>query len=108
VRATTTLASALLLTVLAAFALGRYLPQTTRFRRLVLADGLAGYTAAETDDSLVGQRGRALSPLRPAGTASFDGRRVDVTSDGRYVAPGATVEVVRVRGARVEVRPVDA
>jgi membrane-bound serine protease (ClpP class) len=110
-RATATLAAALVLTILLAFSLGRYLPRSSRFQRLVLADvlaGGAGYTAAATDDALVGQRGHALSPLRPAGTADIAGRRVDVVSEGGYVDPGAAVEVVRVRGARVDVRPVEA
>jgi membrane-bound serine protease (ClpP class) len=108
VQATATLAAALVLTIVLAFSLGRYLPQSERFRRLVLADELAGaegYTAAATDEALLGQRGQALTPLRPAGTADIGGRRVDVCSDGGFIAAGTSVEVVRVRGARVEVRP---
>ena len=107
--ALTVSASALALTIAAAFALGRFLPESTRFQRLVLGQALSGeegYTSAATDDTLLGQRGVAVSPLRPAGAAEIGGRRVDVVSDGGFIDAGASVEVVRARGARVEVREV--
>jgi membrane-bound serine protease (ClpP class) len=45
-----------------------------------------------------------VSPLRPAGIADFHGERVDVVSQGEYIAAGEPVEVVRVEGNRVVVR----
>jgi membrane-bound serine protease (ClpP class) len=110
-RAAATLGATLLLLVLLAASLGRYLPRSARFHRLVLLPDLAaaeGYTAADTDAALLGQTGRALSPLRPAGTAEIGGRRVDVIATGAFVPPGAPVEVVSVRGSRVEVRAVSS
>jgi len=56
---------------------------------------------------LIGRRGRALSDLRPAGVARFGDERVDVVSDGDYVAAGSTIDVLRVEGVRVVVRAVD-
>ena len=109
-RATTTLAAALVVVVLLGASLSRWLPRSSRFNRLVLVPDLAsadGYTAADTDAGLVGQRGTAVTPLRPSGTAAFGDRRVDVVSQGSFVEPGARVEVVSSRGARVEVREVD-
>ncbi len=108
-RATATLAAALVLVVLLGASLSRWLPRSERFNRLVLVPDLAaarGYTSAETDETLIGQTGTVLTPLRPAGTAAFGGRRVDVVSQGSFVAAGAAVEVVSARGARVEVREV--
>ena len=108
-QATTTLAAALVLVVLLAMSLARYLPRSTRFSRLVLAPDLssaAGYTSADTVDDLVGQRGVALTGLRPSGTVEVGGARVDVVSEGPFVAPGAAVEVVTARGSRVVVREV--
>ena len=108
-RATTTLAAALVLVVLLAVSLARYLPRSTRFNRLVLVPDLAsasGYTSADTLSDLVGQRGTALTGLRPAGTAEVGGSRVDVVSEGPYVPAGANVEVVSARGSRVVVREV--
>ncbi len=108
-RAAATLAAALVLTILLAASLGRYLPRSQRFARMVLTPDLssaAGYVAAEADPALVGQVGRALTPLRPSGAAEIAGRRVDVRAEGAFVVAGTPVEVVRVRGARVEVREV--
>lgn len=110
-RATTTLAAALVLTVLLAISLGRYLPRSKRLSGLVLVPDLAsaaGYTSADTVADLVGQHGRALTTLRPAGTAEVAGVRVDVVSEGPFVAAGSAIEVVSARGSRVVVREVVA
>src|SRR5262249_28045469 len=58
-------------------------------------------------DDLRGRLGKALSQLRPSGVAEFDGRRVDVLSEGFWVEPGQWVRCVEVKGNRVVVRPVD-
>jgi membrane-bound serine protease (ClpP class) len=50
--------------------------------------------------------GRASSPLRPAGIAEFDGRRVDVVSEGELIDAGQFIEVTRVDGNRIVVRRV--
>ena len=107
------------------------LPNTGLGRQLTLAEriggGLTGVGAgAETGrttaavpfdpakaklvgdrSDLIGRRGRALSDLRPAGVARFGDERVDVVSDGDYVAAGSTIDVLRVEGVRVVVRAVD-
>lgn len=54
-----------------------------------------------------GDRGVALSDLRPAGIARFDGHRVDVVTEGDFVDVGSTVEVLRAEGNRVVVRAVE-
>ncbi|MDX1530859.1 MAG: NfeD family protein [Rhodothermales bacterium] len=108
-RAILTLAATMVLLPILAWSLGRYVPKSERFNRLVLAPELgsaSGYTSADTDETLVGQRGTTLTTLRPAGTAEIEGRRVDVVSQSTFIAAGEPVEVVSVRGARVEVRPV--
>lgn len=109
--AISTLAVTLVLLVLLMFSLGRYLPQTERFGQLVLQPDLSsatGYTSADTDATLLGQRGTALTPLRPSGAVEIDGRRLDVVTAGDFIDAGAHVEVVRVRGSRIEVRTVVA
>ncbi len=110
-QAILTLAATMVLLVVLGASLSRYLPRSQAFSHLVLAPELAaaaGYTSADTDDTLVGQRGVAVTTLRPSGVAEFEGRRVDVVTQGTFIAPGEPVEVVSVRGARVEVRPVRA
>ncbi len=64
------------------------------------------HSAAEGQDELRGKRGLTKSTLRPSGIAVIDGRRVDVVSQGAYIAPGTEVEVVKVEGQRVVVRAV--
>ena len=109
VQATSTLAAALVLLALRTVSLGRYLPKSERFSRLVLVPDLAtsaGYVSAETALDLLGKQGTALTTLRPAGTADVGGERVDVVSEGPMIASGATVEVIRSRGSLVVVREV--
>lgn len=109
-QATATLAVTLVLLVALAVSLARYLPQSTRFQRFVLQPDMAsaaGFTSADTDEALLGKVGEALTTLRPAGTASIDGCRVDVVAEGAFVKRGTSVEVVSVRGSRVVVRARD-
>ena len=104
--AISTMAVTLVLLVVLAFSLGRYLPRSGRLSQLVLAPDLSsatGHTAADTAEGLLGQAGTALTPLRPAGAAIIDGARVDVTTAGEFIPSGAPVTVTRVRGSRVEV-----
>lgn len=55
--------------------------------------------------SLAGMEGRALTPLRPSGTAEIGDRTVDVVTDGVYVDAGVPVRVAKVEGTRVVVEP---
>ncbi len=66
-----------------------------------------GYVAPLNQKNLVGLKGVALTTLRPSGAAEIDGRRVDVVSDGSYIAAGEQLVVDRVEGVRVIVRKVD-
>jgi membrane-bound serine protease (ClpP class) len=102
-------ALAVLVALAGALGLLRVLPRLPIGRRLVLAGGLGAETAppaAPTEPGGVrpGDQGIAASPLRPAGIASFAGARVDVVSEGEYIAAGEGVEVLRVEGSRVVVR----
>ncbi len=53
-----------------------------------------------------GQRGHALTALRPAGIARIDGARVDVVTRGELVDKDQPVVVIEVEGNRVVVAPV--
>ena len=108
-QATVTLAVALVLTVVLGFSLARYLPRSERFAHLVLTpslDASSGHTSAETNATLIGQRGVTLTDLRPSGVAEIDGQRVQVVSQGSFVSSGTSVEVLSSLGTRVEVREV--
>ena len=98
----------LLVALLASLVALRFLPRLPFGRQLVLARGLAaaqGYASApQSDAHWLGKRGRASSPLRPAGIADIDGQRVDVVSDGQLIEAGQFIEVTRVDGNRIVVR----
>ena len=101
-----TLAAVTALLVLGFFVWLRFFPRSRLGRRFV-SDRAIGGLGNERPD-LVGQVGTALTNLRPSGTATIDGRRVDVVTEGGMVARGSTVRVVAVEGLRVVVRTIDA
>jgi membrane-bound serine protease (ClpP class) len=98
----------LLLALVASLVTLRFLPRLPFGRRLILETGLlagaGGGSAPESDRNWLGKSGTALSPLRPAGIAEFEGKRVDVVSDGELIEPGVAVVVTRVDGNRIVVR----
>jgi membrane-bound serine protease (ClpP class) len=55
---------------------------------------------------LVGLDGTALTDLRPSGTARIGEERIDVVTEGEYVAQGSRVQVIRSEGYRHVVRAV--
>jgi membrane-bound serine protease (ClpP class) len=55
-------------------------------------------------DHLIGQYGRALTPLRPSGLVDFDGRRLDGLSEEGLIAAGTLIVAVRVRAGQLIVR----
>ena len=82
-------------------------PRTFIGRRIVLDLAQPQDPSAREHRELIGADGVALTPLRPAGTARIDGRRVDVTSSGEFLEEGANVVVVAADGMRVVVRRKD-
>ncbi len=102
-----TIATAIVLTVIAFSLTVRAVPQNAWAHRLALASaqGPEYVTSADYRD-LRGRAGAAVSYLRPAGIASIDGRRVDVLTEGEFIAQGTPVRVVRVEGARIFVEPI--
>lgn len=103
-------AAAILMALVGSLLLLRLLPRLPFGRQLVLDTGMpatGGYVSPpEADHDWLGRTGVAASPLRPAGIATLDGTRVDVVSDGGFIEAGSAVEVTRVDGNRIVVRPV--
>lgn len=52
----------------------------------------------------LGARGTAESVLRPAGKGRFESQLIDVLTEGDFVDPGTTIEVVRREGNKIIVR----
>ncbi len=64
--------------------------------------------AAETHAAPLGQRGQAVTALRPAGKARIAGRLRDVlAADGEFIDAGEPVEVCQVHGSVLVVRRVE-
>ncbi len=57
--------------------------------------------------ALVGLEGQAHTPLRPAGIAIIEGKRVDVVTRGEMVPPETRVRVIKVEGNRVVVTGIE-
>jgi membrane-bound serine protease (ClpP class) len=71
-----------------------------------LADSRA--TAAETLVLAVGQAGTTKTALRPTGKAVFGEHTYEVSSRGEYIDAGKPVEVARIEGNKIVVRPREA
>jgi membrane-bound serine protease (ClpP class) len=86
----------------------RALPKTPFGRALMLEgpkpEEVHGGAMDPQLKTLVGRRGKTLSPLRPAGFARIDGRKVDVVTRGEMIDEGQEVEVLEALGNRVVVR----
>src|SRR5438067_2211008 len=85
-------------------------PKTPLGRHFLLTRPREDATVAATPlaqqmEKLRGRIGKTLAPLRPAGVADFDGRRVDVITEGMMVEGGVLVRCIDVRAGRVIVRP---
>lgn len=65
-----------------------------------------GFSAAEDMQVFLNKEGETLTTLRPAGTAEFEGVRLDVVSEGDFIAKGVRVRVSEVEGRRIVVKPV--
>lgn len=90
-----------------AVVISRFLPDLPVLNRLVLVPQQDGPHAeavpAATDDVgvAVEENGIAHTPLRPAGTARFGGRRLDVVTRGEFIDAGTPVRIVKIDGRRI-------
>jgi membrane-bound serine protease (ClpP class) len=98
-------AIALITLAVGLFLFFRYIPRVRVARPFVLSSAVEAVAPPKTElDVLLGAVGTALTDLRPAGTAQFGDRRVDVVSSGEYIKRGQKVRVIQVEGPRVVVR----
>jgi membrane-bound serine protease (ClpP class) len=102
VVAVETIATSVVLTAIGFSLLVRAIPQNAWANRLALA-AVQGpdYVTSSDFTALRGRNGVAASFLRPAGIAQIDGRRVDVLTQGEFIAQGTPIRVARVEGSRV-------
>lgn len=77
-------------------------PRTAIGRKLTLSQSLQDPDCDVA--SLIGLEGTAITPLRPAGTALIDGKKIDVVAESSYVDKKETILVIAAKGSRVLVR----
>ncbi|MEA3286746.1 MAG: NfeD family protein [Candidatus Marinimicrobia bacterium] len=63
----------------------------------------AGYSGSLGLESYVGKTGKALTSLRPAGTALVEGTRMDVVTLGDFIEKDTEITIVRIDGNRIVV-----
>ena len=106
----------LLITILSLGLLSFILYKTGRLSRLWNKISLRekqnneqGYVAPNLDyQRYLGKTGKALTLLRPAGTALIDGEKVDVVTDGSFIQRNSRIKVIAVEGTRIIVTRDDA
>lgn len=83
------------------------LPSSKMWEKIILHDMSTsgkGYVSTADYNFLLGQSGVVLTELRPAGTALFDKKQMDVVSEGHYIEKGAMIVVISVQGNRIVVQ----
>ena len=55
----------------------------------------------------LGKQGLAMTPLRPTGVAEIDGERIEVVTEGEFIAAGSLLRVVAMDRRRYFVRLAD-
>jgi membrane-bound serine protease (ClpP class) len=77
--------------------LAKFLPKTSIYRRLV-SQGASGETAMAEQQkeqaSRIGEKGVAISNLRPGGKAQFGNEILDVITQGDMIAKGQAVRII--------------
>lgn len=80
----------------------RRFPRSFMGKRLILGEApLAGREKDGTMPVAVGAKGRAITLLRPAGTAQFGEERLSVVTEGEYLSPGTALRVEKIEGNRI-------
>ncbi|MFD9627806.1 NfeD family protein [Peribacillus muralis] len=79
------------------------------FKKMILTDATKteqGYVSNPNRFDLLGVKGKALTDLRPSGTALINDERVDVVTEGSFIPKDSSLIIVKVEGSRVVVRDI--
>jgi membrane-bound serine protease (ClpP class) len=98
------LSLASLLSLAGLILIGRFLPRSGAFNKLVLqaaTDRKDGFTASANTAALVGRRGVARTQLRPAGTALFGDAPLNVVTRGDFIQAGEEIIIAEAHGNRI-------
>ena len=92
--------------VVAMFLWIKFFPRTRTGKTMITSRDLADSKSADSLQELIGKTGSTITPLRPAGTAQIEERRIDVVAETGLIDPESQIKVVRVDGNRVVVRKI--
>ena len=82
----------------------RFFPKSRIGRSLTLTDNL-DHSQSHTQPTIeIGATGEALTNLRPAGIALFEGKRMGVMADANWIEAGKSVHVIAVQNTTITVR----
>ena len=84
------------------------LPKTPLFRKVSLETSLNTGDGKVPVESVTGQSGIALTPLRPSGVVKIGEKRFDAVSEGDFIEINTPVEVVSDNGFQLVVRSKNA
>lgn len=104
--ATIQLALAFIFAIIIIYVLLKFLPKSQIWNKLVLnrnIDEQSGYTSEIKTKELVGKSGKALTDLRPSGSAIIEKNRIDVVTNGEYIIKGTKIIVIDEEGSKVVV-----
>lgn len=108
-QALAVLGASLFITTAVIYAWVRHLPNSGRFRGLLLQGSVHrsdGFVSAPARVDLIGMDGVAVTDLRPSGTARVGEERLDVVTEGGFIPSGSRVRIVQSDGYRHVVRSV--
>ena len=86
--------------VVALFLWIKFFPRTRTGKIMITSRDLADSKSADSLQELMGKTGRAITPLRPAGTAQIGETRIDVVAETGLIDPENQIKVVHVAGNR--------
>lgn len=104
------MAIAIIGTGLGGMILGRYLPQSSIYKKLSLEESTSqekGYSSANNMQEFLGKTGISTSALRPSGMARFDNKKLDVIAKGEFIGANENIKVVDIKGNHLYVQRED-
>jgi len=110
-QATYSILIALGLSTVGFFLLIKYIPSTRTWKKFILSTQQKrelGYTVGTKDlKRLNGKIGITITPLRPSGKAEVNGKKLNVVTQGEYVALNTKIKIISVEGNKIVVEAVN-
>lgn len=83
---------------------GRYLPRTNAFQKMVLQSATVrkeGFSSSQDTTPLIGHQGVTQTPLRPSGRALFGENLLNVVTRGEFIESNEEIIIAEAHGNRI-------